>query len=71
MSDNKNKKEHDANFVSLHEPYEIKYWTKELSVSEDILKEAVSKVGNSVKAVKKFLIDDEWLDEGWFGDCED
>lgn len=68
MSDNTKLKEHDGNFISLEQAHEIRYWTKELSVSEEILQEAVKAVGNSADAVKKHLIQEGWLDEGWF--CE-
>jgi hypothetical protein len=39
----------------MHEPYEIKYWTKELGVNRDQLQNLVDKVGNSAASVRKDL----------------
>jgi hypothetical protein len=39
----------------MHEPYEVKYWTKELGVNRDQLQKLVDKVGNSAASVRKEL----------------
>jgi len=45
----------DRSQISLDQEYEIRYWTQELGVSEAALTAAVSKVGTSVKAVRREL----------------
>jgi len=45
----------DRSKISLDQEHEIRYWTQELGVSEAALTAAVSKVGNSVKAVRREL----------------
>ena len=39
----------------MHEPYEVKYWTKELGVNKERLQKVVDKVGNAAAAVRKEL----------------
>jgi hypothetical protein len=40
----------------MHEPYEVKYWTKELGVNRDQLQKLVDKVdNNSAASVRKEL----------------
>jgi hypothetical protein len=39
----------------MHEPYEVKHWTRALGVSQEQLQTAVDKVGNSAAAVRKEL----------------
>jgi len=41
--------------ISLSEPHEVKYWTQKWSVTEEELKRAVARVGNSAAAVAKQL----------------
>jgi len=41
--------------INVNEDHELHYWTKELGVNEQQLKEAVKAVGVSVKAVKEHL----------------
>jgi hypothetical protein len=41
--------------VNVHEPYEVKYWTDKWKVTEQHLKDAVTKVGVMVKDVAKHL----------------
>jgi Protein of unknown function (DUF3606) len=41
--------------INVHEPHEVKYWTKALGVSEEKLKDAVAKVGVMADAVRKHL----------------
>jgi Protein of unknown function (DUF3606) len=39
----------------MHEPYEVKYWTRELGVNRDQLQKLVDKVGSSAASVRKEL----------------
>jgi len=56
MSDNLNKKApQDASRISTSEKWEIDYWCDTLNCSEDELKQAVKKVGNSAQAVKDYF----------------
>ena len=56
MPDDKSKKRpQDASKINIHEPYEVEYWTKQLGVTPGQLMDAVSKLGVSVKDVKKQL----------------
>jgi Protein of unknown function (DUF3606) len=41
--------------INVNEDYAVKHWTGALNVSEEKLKDALSKVGTSVEAVKKHL----------------
>jgi hypothetical protein len=45
----------DRSRINLKEDYELRYWVKTLGVSADRLREAVSKVGSSVAAVRAHL----------------
>ena len=45
----------DRNRISLSEKWEVDYWTEALGVSEDKLKQAVAKHGNSAKKVREAL----------------
>jgi hypothetical protein len=45
----------DRSKINMQEPYELKYWTKELGVNKDQLQKIVDKVGNSAAAVRKEL----------------
>jgi len=56
MSDNKSKTApQDAARINVNEDYELQYWTKELSVSEDQLRELVKRHGVSASAVRAAL----------------
>lgn len=56
MSDDlTNRGAQDRARINLNEDHELRYWTKELEVSEQRLKEAVNAAGVSVEAVKKHL----------------
>jgi len=56
MSDDlKNRGAQDRARINVNEEHELRYWTKELSVTEAQLREAVKAVGVSVDAVKKHL----------------
>jgi hypothetical protein len=41
--------------ISMSEEQEVRYWTKALGVSREELAEAMSKVGNSVDAIRREL----------------
>ena len=55
MDDLKKKGSQDRSKINMHEPHEVKYWTKELGVDKDQLQKLVDKVGNSAAAVRKEL----------------
>jgi len=56
MSDDlTNRGPQDRARINVNEDHELRYWTKELGVSEQQLKEAVKAVGVSVEAVKEHL----------------
>jgi len=56
MSDDlKNRGPQDRARINVNEAHEVRYWTKELSVSEAQLREAVKAVGVSVEAVRRHL----------------
>ncbi len=56
MSDDLNNRgSQDGKLISLTQDWEVKYWTKALACSVIELTNAVGKVGNSVRAVKRFL----------------
>lgn len=46
MSDNKtNRGPADGKRINVNEDYEVRYWTKELGISEEQLRAAVQRVG--------------------------
>jgi hypothetical protein len=45
----------DRSKISMEQEHEVRYWTRELGVSEAVLTAAVAKVGNSVDAVRREL----------------
>ena len=45
----------DRDKINIHENYEVEYWTKELGISREKLKEAVNSVGTSAAAVRDHL----------------
>ncbi|MFA4867912.1 MAG: DUF3606 domain-containing protein [Pedobacter sp.] len=45
----------DADDINMENDYEIQYWTSQLKVTNDELKEAVRVVGNEIEAVKIYL----------------
>jgi hypothetical protein len=56
MSDNLTKRDQrDHSKINMHEDFEVKYWTKQLGVSNDELQKAIDEVGNSAAAVRKEL----------------
>lgn len=53
MSDNlKLKRPQDASKISLTEPWEVKYWTAALGVSEARLRQLVSQYGHSAATIR-------------------
>ncbi|WEF31585.1 DUF3606 domain-containing protein [Pseudoduganella chitinolytica] len=56
MADNlQNRGPQDRNRINVNEPWELRYWTKELGLSEDELREAVKAAGTSVNAVREHV----------------
>jgi hypothetical protein len=56
MSDDLSKKGmQDRTRINTSEDHEVRYWSEKFGVSQDRLKAAVQKVGNSVSAVEKEL----------------
>jgi hypothetical protein len=56
MSDDKaNIGVRDRERINLNERYEVDYWTGELGVTEEVLREAVAAVGVSVARVREYL----------------
>jgi len=56
MSDDLSRKGmQDRTRINTSEDYELRYWSEKFGVSQDRLKAAVQKVGNSVSAVEKEL----------------
>ncbi len=54
MSDDLNNRgPQDRARVNVNEAHELKYWTRELGVTEDKLRQAVKEVGVSVDALRK------------------
>ena len=53
--DKKNRGPADRSRINIHEPYEVRYWCKELGVSPDKLKELVQQFGVSVVAIRQAL----------------
>jgi Protein of unknown function (DUF3606) len=45
----------DDSRINVHEPYELRDWSKKLGVTPEKLKETVKQVGPMVKDVKKAL----------------
>ena len=45
----------DRNKINLDQPDELRYWTRALKVSEEEIRSAIGKVGNSAATVRKEL----------------
>jgi hypothetical protein len=45
----------DSSRINVNEPWELKYWTKQLGVTPNQLKRAVRKVGVTVRDVRRYL----------------
>ena len=56
MADNLNERgPQDRTRININEDWEVRYWTKELGVSEDRLRELVKQHGVSADAVRRAL----------------
>jgi Protein of unknown function (DUF3606) len=56
MPDDKTKSDYrDRDRINVHEDYELRYWTKELGVTPEKLKQTVKDVGVMVVNVRKAL----------------
>ncbi|QGZ39948.1 uncharacterized protein DUF3606 [Pseudoduganella flava] len=56
MSDNLQQRgPQDRSRINVNEPWELRYWTKELGLSEDELRQAVKEAGPSVEAVRQHV----------------
>jgi hypothetical protein len=56
MPDNlKNTGKQDDSRINVNQDHEVTYWTKELGVTAEKLREAVKAVGPMVKDVRKYL----------------
>lgn len=56
MSDDKtNRGPADRSRIALGEDYEVAYWTRELGVDADRLREVIGQVGNTTEAVRAAL----------------
>ena len=56
MSDNLNmRRPQDSSRISMHEPYEVNWWTHHFGVSRDQLQNAVNAVGHGAAAVAQRL----------------
>ena len=47
----------DRSKINMHQPHEVRCWTKHLDVSKEELQKAIDKVGNSAATVRKELAD--------------
>ena len=45
----------DAERINIENDYELQYWTSQLKVTNDELKEAMAEVGSNIQAVKVYL----------------
>jgi hypothetical protein len=56
MADDKSKRRpQDANRINLSEDYEVRYWTKELGVSESMLRQLVERHGSVASNIRRQL----------------
>ena len=56
MSDDTSKRDYrDRDRINVHEDYEVQYWSKELGVTPEELKQTVEKVGGMASDVRKAL----------------
>ena len=56
MADDKGKRDYrDRDRINVQEQYEVRYWTKELGVTHEKLKETVDHVGVIVTGVREAL----------------
>jgi hypothetical protein len=56
MADNlKDRGPQDRSRINVNESWELQYWTRELGVSEEQLRDAVKTAGTSAEAVRRQL----------------
>jgi hypothetical protein len=55
MSNLTKKEMPDRSKINLHQPLEVKHWSKQLGVDKQRLHEVVEKVGDSAAAIRKEL----------------
>ncbi len=56
MSDDLNNRgPQDRSRINMSEKWEVQYWTKELGVSEEELRQIIQQAGNNVTAVRQHL----------------
>ena len=56
MSDNlQDRGARDRSRINVNEEWELRYWTKELGLSEDELRQAVKEAGTTVEAVRRHV----------------
>lgn len=56
MSDNKSERgSPDSKRIDVHDPNELRDWTRSLGISAEELKAAVAKVGTSAEKVREYL----------------
>jgi hypothetical protein len=56
MSDDKSKRgKQDRMSINIHEDFEIRYWSKELGITPNQLKEMVQQLGNSAETIRRAL----------------
>lgn len=55
IDDRSNRGPADRSRINIREPWEVRYWTRELGVSEAALVAAVKAVGVSADAVRDYL----------------
>jgi hypothetical protein len=53
--DLENRGPQDRSRISLSEPWEVKYWTTQLGCTEEELRAAIEKHGNSAQTIKDVL----------------
>jgi hypothetical protein len=56
MSDDLNNRgQQDRSRINMNEKWEVQYWTKELGVSEEELRQIIQQAGNNVTDVRQHL----------------
>lgn len=53
--DLKQRGEPERSRINMNEPHEVRYWTKELDVTEEQLQQAVKSAGPIVASVRQYL----------------
>ena len=53
--DTKQRHGQDRNRIDLDQDYELRYWTRELGVTEQELKQAVRAAGTQIETVRRYL----------------